>query len=105
MLILKLYYVLDERVLEVKRFFNLVTHFCNIMLNLYVANTLLALGPYDLRVMKAHLVCKTLVNVQTPNSKFPKQAYIQIMYVRNIKYKQYPNMQTTLSHILITTQQ
>ena len=40
-----------------------------------------------------------------PNSNIPKQAYIQTMYVQNDKYKQYPNMQTTLSHILIITQQ
>ena len=43
--------------------------------------------------------------LRLPNSNIPKQAYIQTMYVRNDKYKLYPNMQTTLSHNLITTQQ
>ena len=38
-----------------------------------------------------------------PNTKFPKQAYIQTIYVQNMKYKQYSNYQTTLSHQLITT--
>ena len=40
-----------------------------------------------------------------PNTNELIQAYIQTMYVRNMKYMQYLNMQITLSHILITTQQ
>ena len=38
-----------------------------------------------------------------PNRNITKQAYIQTMYVRNDKYKLYPNMQTTLTHNLITS--
>ena len=38
-----------------------------------------------------------------PNSNIPKQVSIQTMYVQNDKYKLYANMQTTLSHNLITT--
>ena len=38
-----------------------------------------------------------------PKTNIPIQAYIQTIYVRNDKYKLYPNMQTSLSHILITT--
>ena len=30
--------------------------------------------------------------------KEPTQAYTQTIYVRNDKYKQYPNKQTTLNH-------
>ena len=30
-------------------------------------------------------------------TNIPKQAYIQIVYVQNMKFKQYPNKQTTLS--------
>ena len=37
------------------------------------------------------------MNVQTPNSKFPKQAYIQTIDVRNDKYKKYPNMHANYS--------
>ena len=33
-----------------------------------------------------------------PNTNFPIQAYIQTMYVQNMKYKQYPNKQIALSH-------
>ena len=40
-----------------------------------------------------------------PISKLPIQVYIQTIYVRNDKYKLYPNKQTTLSNNLITTQQ
>ena len=42
-------------------------------------------------ILKTHLVYKTLVNVQTPKYKFSIQAYIQTIYMRNMKYKQYSN--------------
>ena len=37
-----------------------------------------------------------------PNTNFLKQAYIQTIDVQNMKYKQYPIWQTTLTHNLTT---
>ena len=39
-----------------------------------------------------------------PNTNYPIQAYIQIMYV-HVEYEiqAIPNMQTTINHILVTT--
>ena len=48
--------------------------------------------------MKAHLVYKHKRLFRPPKSKYPIQAYIQTIYVRNIKYKEYPIWQTTLTH-------
>ena len=47
--------------------------------------------PIYIYILKTHLVYKPLVNVRPPNTNFPIQAYIQTIYVRNMKYKQYPN--------------
>ena len=39
-----------------------------------------------------------------PNTNYPIQAHIQIMYVRvEYEIQAIPNMQTTISHILVTT--
>ena len=40
-----------------------------------------------------------------PITKLPIQAYIQIIYVRNMKYKKYPIWQTTLTHNKSQTKQ
>ena len=66
--------------------------------NNYVTVVLFDAEMLDCLEVKTHLVYKTLVRFRLPNTKFPIQAYIQTIYVRNMKYKQYLNKQTTLSH-------
>ena len=56
-------------------------------------------------MLKAHLVYKKTCECLDSQIQIFQQAYIQTIYKRNDKYKLYLNMQTTLSHNLITTQQ
>ena len=56
-------------------------------------------GTYLLFLFESSLsVYKHLWIFRSSKSNFPRQAYTQTVYVRNIKYKQYPIWQTTLTH-------